>query len=305
MPPRPISTDAEHFAFESNAKERLDLYGSLLSWTDTIKTGVVEKQIVKRAGAIFQRVGSPPRRFEFRCSEVGPTVRARYQRIVDVVLDDPEGQLTHPRFGQIPIVIEEIGASESPAEARDTIEFTLRAAENGLRTPPKPAATALGATASATGASVATLTASGSAGVVAAGVAVSTRSAGLLVALQAAETGSGTLLDVDASLAALNLSVLALDDVVGVPPQARRAAYVALAAALQARNALIAGRPALVQYRVDAATSLSNLMQTLYGSRGKDERELCERLNRLQSARRIAAGTWLLLTDPTAKPVAD
>ena len=57
----PVLNDAEHFDFTTLAGERLDLYGTLLSWSDDIKTGVVEKLIVKRAGAIHQTVGAPPR----------------------------------------------------------------------------------------------------------------------------------------------------------------------------------------------------------------------------------------------------
>ena len=42
-------------------------------------------------------------------------VNAMYNRIVDVILEQPEGKITHPRFGTRDVVIEEIGASETLA----------------------------------------------------------------------------------------------------------------------------------------------------------------------------------------------
>lgn len=295
----------DHFAFESKSRERLDLFGSLVSWSDTTRTGVVKKEVVKRAGAIWQRVGAPPRSFEFRCVFQGPDARANYRRVVEVVLDEPEGKLTHPRFGVFDAVVEEVGASETPGVAEETVEFTLKMSEAGLKTPPKPAPSALGQQASATGASVASRTAASGVDVSAAGGRVAERATGILSAIQAAETGLGTLLDVDASLAALDGAVAGLDALPDVPQLARREAFLTLAQALQARNSFTAGRPPLVRYRVDQAGSLSALMQRLYGGRANDERDLCLRLNTIRTPHAIPAGTVLLITDPAAPVVAD
>ncbi len=301
--PTPILKNVEHFDFTSLQGERLDLFTATLSWADTIKTGVVEKQVVQRAGSIYQRVGAPGRKFEFRCLYQGAGARAAYNRVVDVVLEQPEGHLTHPRFGHMPAIVEEVSASETPADATDTIEFTIKIGESGLHDPPKPAASALGQAASTQAASVATASATGTAAVAAAGTLVSTRAAGLLVALQAADTGSGTLLDVDASIAALNASVETLDALPDTPQRVRRDAYVALSYGFQARNAFIAGQPALVNYTVASPTSLSALMQKLYGSRGLTEYEKAKRLNRIRQPHSIPTGTVLILTDPAAKVI--
>ena len=146
-----------------------------------------------------------------------------YNRIVDVILEQPEGKITHPRFGTRDVVIEEIGASETPGDAIDTIEFTIKVSETGLTDAPSPAAAAKGQSSTVQAqATVVKATSLGqSAVIITAATGVSTRADSLLVALQAAETGTGTLLDVDASLAALNDSVLFLDGL-GPHPEVRR-----------------------------------------------------------------------------------
>lgn len=298
----PVLTDAEHFDFTTLAGERLDLFGALLGWSDDIKTGVVEKLIVKRSGAIHQTVGAPPRRMDCQCSIIGPDVRARYNRIVDAIVAEPEGLLTHPRFGARRAVCESINSSESPGEAVDVINFTLHFSETGLRDPPKPAPSAQAATASTQGTAAATASASSSAAIAAKGQEVAARSAGFLVAMQSAEGGLGTLLDVDASLSSLAISVADLDTL-GAPKAARTAAMLALSYALKARNRFAEGRPPLIRYQIKSIASLGALCQSLYGSRGRDEKATILRLNRIARPFALSTGTTLLLTDPSFKVV--
>ena len=300
--PKPILSDADAFSFTSLRGDRLDLYGALVGWTDTVDTGIVEHLIVKRQGAIHQRVGAPPRRFEFKCAMTGPDVRARYQRIVDVVLAEPEGQLTHPRFGRVRAVVHGVSASETPADARDTIEFGLKCSETGLKDPPKPAPSALAQAAHAQGSQVAAQSAGMPGGVAQAGAAYEERSQGLFAAMQAAEAGLGTLLDVDASIAAL---VAARDvlDALGAPKSVRDQAALALGSALQARNAFAAGRPPLVEYVVRSQCSLGALCQQLYGGRGRDFKAEALRLNRIARPHAVAAGTVLLVSDPSVAEI--
>lgn len=306
-----MATELQHFSYTSKSPfdKQLDLFGYLIGWSDSIKTGVVEKLVVKRIGAIHQRVGAPPRKFEFRCvlttaSQRTTTitridVNAAYNRLVDAILEQPEGKLTHPRFGTKDVVIEEIGASETPGDATDTIEFTLKVSETGLTDAPSPAAAAKGQSCTVMAKATADMATSLglSVATVAAAINVSTRADSLLIALQAAETGTGTLLDVDASLAALNDSVLILDSL-NPHPAVRRGSYLSLALALQARNSFIAGKPQIVRRRIDKVVSLSGLMQELFGSRASDEILVTERLNRIRTPHLIPVGTWLLLTDP-------
>lgn len=294
----PVLTNADHFDFTNLAGERLDLFGALVSWSDEIQTGVVEKRVVKRAGAIHQQVGAPPRRFEFRCVLQGPDVRERYQRVVDVVMQEPEGQLQHPRFGRIRAVVESVSAAESPADAINTIEFSFKCSETGLTDPPKPAPSAHAAAAAAQGASASTQSASLSPAISQAGAQVSARSTGFLIAMQAAETGLGTLLDVDASLSALASSVQRLDALADVPKSVRTAATLSLSYAIRARNRFTEGRPPIIRYTLPSSESLGALCQRLYGSRGRDERQLTLRLNRIRTPFRMPAGTVLMLSDP-------
>lgn len=293
----PVLSNADHFDFTNLSGERLDLYGSLVSWSHEIQTGVVEKRVVKRAGAIHQSVGRPPRRFEYRCVIRGADVRTRYNRVVDVVLQEPEGRITDPRFGNIRAVVESIGSAESPADQIDTVEFTLKVSETGLKDPPRPAPSALAAAAAAQGTSARSQSASLGAAIAGAGVAVETRSTGFLIAMAAAETGSGTLLDVDASLSALAAAATTLTTL-DAPQAVRRAAAVSLGNAIAARNRFTEGRPPIIRYELRSPESLSSLCQRLYGGRGKNEAALIGRLNRLSRPYSLPTGTVLLLTDP-------
>lgn len=295
-----VLKDAEHFDFTTLANERLDLFGALLSWSDEVKTGVVEKLVVKRAGAIHQNVGAPPRRMDCQCSIQGPDVRAQYNRIVDVILAEPEGRLTHPRFGARAAVCESVSAGESPGDAIDVINFSIRFSETGLRNPPKPAPSAQAANASAQGTAAATASEPSDGAIAAQGAEVAARSAGFLVAMQSAEAGQGTLLDVDASLSALAVAVSGLD-ALAAPKAARTAAMLSLSYALRARNRFSEGRPPIVRYQVQSVASLGALCQSLYGSRGRDEKATILRLNRIARPFAMGAGTTLLLTDPSFK----
>lgn len=305
----PILTDADHFEFTSLQGETLDLYGSLIGWSDTIKTGVVEKLVVKRRGGIHQQVGAPPRRFDFRCVIKGADVRARYNRIVDVMLQQPEGLLVHPRFGSMRAVCDEIGAGETPGDARDTIDFSLKFAETGLKDAPKPAPSAQAAASQATAAQLPTMVSeqvpvevlgvSTGALITAAANNVAARATGLLVAMQQAEGGLGTLLDVDASLAALADAVNVLDAQEACPQAVRSEAFLALSYALQSRNRFVDGRPPLIEYVLQSPESLGGLCQRLYGSRGADEKALILRLNRVARPYLMPVGLKLLLSDPS------
>lgn len=294
-----VLTEAEAFEFTTLAGVRLELWGKTRSWSDEIKTGLVEKQVVKRAGALHQKVGSPPMRTEFKCDFSGKDATARYNALVDAILEEPEGFFTHPRLGNYPAVCEGVQAQEDPGEAIDAVDFSIRFAETGLHDPPKPSATAQAQSAEQLAASVPALTASGTSDISLAGVAMAARATGYLVAMQAAETGLGVLPDVDASLSALVASVTQLSTL-GAPKAARRQAALAQAAAIEARNCLLAGRPPLIRYPVSQSISLGVLCQQLYGAQARIQQTEVLRLNRLPRPYAIPAGTLLLLSDPRA-----
>lgn len=298
--PKPILQDADHFDFVSLAGERLDLWGSLVSWTSEGQSGAVEKLIVKRAGAIHQTgVGAPPRRLEYHCVLRGPTVRADRRRVEDVFLQQPEGDLTDPRLGRLHVVINSWVFNETPGDERDVVYLVVKASESGLKDPPKPAAAALAQQTAAQGASVASQGASVGGVAAQSSLAFQSASAGFLLAMTNADTGAGTLLDVDANLTALSMQLDTLNALSGVTQDMRRAAALAFGAALQARNAFVAGRPPIITYTVSGHTTLSNLAQTLYpAARAAGERDLMARLNTIPRPYSIPAGTKLLLSDP-------
>jgi len=82
--PTAILRNAEAFDFTTIDGERLELFGEMLSWSDEVKTGVVEKQVVRRAGALHQKMGAPPRKFSAKCVIIGGDVTARYRRLGEV-----------------------------------------------------------------------------------------------------------------------------------------------------------------------------------------------------------------------------
>lgn len=297
--PTPILRDADHFDFVSLAGERLDLWGSLVSWTDEGQSGVVEKLVVKRQGAIHQTgVGAPPRRFEFRLILRGPNVRADRRRCEDVWLQQPEGDITHPRVGRVHVVVNSWVFSETPGDEADFIDLVLKCSESGLKDAPKPAAAALAQQTATQGASVASQGASMGEAVAQAATAFAAASTGFLVAMTTTDTAAGTLLDVDLAIGNLSMAADAVN-ALPVSQDMRRAVALAFGAALQARNAFISGRPPIIPYTVETHTTLSNLAQALYpATRAAGERELIARLNSIARPWSIPAGTKLLLSDP-------
>lgn len=296
--PTPILKNAEAFDFTTLDGERLELYGELVSWSDEVKTGVVEKQVVRRAGALHQKMGAPPRKFGAKCVIMGQNVTARYRRLCDVVQAQPEGRVTHPRWGNFRAVVDSVSASETPSDETNVIEYSISFVETGLHDPPKPAPSAKAQTAAAHAQTSASTSAASGGRVAVAGAALQNASGGFLVAISAAESGLGTIGDVTASYAAMSAQAVALD-ALAAPKDVRRAAALALSSALQAQQRYLAGRPPLVTYIVPATTSLTALCQSLFGSRANDARAEILRNNRILRPFRIPAGTALLISDPS------
>lgn len=293
-----ILKNAEAFDFTTLDGERLELYGELVSWSDDVKTGIVEKQVVRRQGALHQKMGAPPRKFSAKCLMRGGDVTARYRRLCDVVQAQPEGRVTHPRWGNFRAVVDVVSASETPSENTNLIEYSISFVETGLHDPPKPAPSAKAQTAATHAQTSASTSAASGGGVAVAGAALQNASGGFLVAISQAESGLGTIGDVTASYAAMSAQAVALD-ALAAPKDVRRAAALALSSALQAQQRYLAGRSPLVTYIVPATTSLTALCQSLYGSRANDARAEIQRNNRIPRPFRIPAGTALLISDPS------
>lgn len=289
---------AEAFEFTSLTGERLELWGQSLSWSDTIDTGVVQRPVLKRAGALHQKVGSGPLAHEFRCAISGSDCTARYRRVQTVVQAEPEGLFVHPRLGSFRAVCKGLQSSETPGEAQNLIEYSIKFEETGIHDPPQPSAEAAAQTAQSQAISLQTVAALEPAEVQQAAQTVLARASGLLTAVNLAQRGLSDLPTVDASLAALVTSVELLSQQAG--KDTRRAAALALSEALAARNRLAAGRPALIEYRCTSVISLGALSQQMYGSQGRALQAELLRLNRLERPFALPAGTLLLLPDPAA-----
>ena len=296
---KPVLSNAGEFSFTTTQGEQLELFGALVNWTTEAKPGLASFGIMKRAGALHQRTGTEPRRFVYSCTIRGADVTARFRRLLAVIENNPFGRLVDPRCGSTDAVCEGVQATEDAAEQLDTVGFSIRFTETGLRDAPRPTPTAQAQQARALAAQAQTESAPSGGAVAAAGAEVYARASGLLTAMSQAETGLGSLLDVDASLAALANAQQTLD-ALGAPQPARDAAARALASALQARNAFLIGRPALVTRTLAQATSLSALCQQLYGARALTAEAEIRRLNRLPRPWSISAGTQLLMSDPAA-----
>lgn len=296
---KPVLTGAENFSFTTTSGEELELFGALTNWSTEAKPGLAAFGIMKRAGALHQKTGVEPRRFAYQCVIKGADVTARFRRLLAVVESDPFGRLVDPRLGSTDAVFEGVQANEAPGDAVDEIGFSIRFSETGLKEPPRPTPSAQAQQARAQAALAATLSAPSGGALAAAGAEVQARSEGFLLAISQAETGLGGLLDADASLAALATAQQNMD-ALGAPQPARDAAARALAAALQARNSFLIGRPALVTKMLATATSLSALCQQLYGARALAAEAEIRRLNRIPRPWSIPAGTRLLLSDPAA-----
>ena len=297
---KPVLTNADAFTFTTLNGEVLELYGSLTSWGTESKPGLATHGIMKRAGVLHQLTGTEPRKFSYSCSMTGADVTSRLRRLLTVIESQPFGRLIDPRLGATDAVCEGgVQAQEDAGEAVDTIMFSIRFSETGLKDAPRPTPTAQAQQASAYGASTASLSAPSGGTIATAGANVQTCSEGLLLVMAQAEAGTSSLLDVDASLAAL-VTAQAQLDALAAPQSARDAAARCLASALQARNSFLEGRPALVTHTLDRATSLSALAQQLYGARALAAEAEIRRLNRIPKPWLIPAGTRLLLSDPTA-----
>lgn len=296
---KPVLTNADAFSFVTLSNEVLELSGALTNWGTESKPGLAAHGIMKRAGVLHQLTATEPRKFSYSCSITGPDVTARFRRILAVIESQPFGRLVDPRLGSTDAVCEGVQAQEDAGEAVDTIMFSIRFSETGLKDAPRPTPTAQAQQASTYGASAASLSAPSGGAIATAGANVQTRSEGLLLAMAQAEAGTSSLLDVDASLAAL-VTAQAQLDALDAPQPARDASARCLASALQARNAFLEGRPALVMLTLDRATSLPALAQQRYGSRSLAAEAEIRRLNRIPRPWAIPAGTRLLLSDPTA-----
>lgn len=286
----------EVFQFQSELGETLELFGELLNWTDTHDSGLAEHRVLQRSGALHQDVGAPPKKWDFHCVLQGQNVNARYKRMVKIFDQSPFGQLIHPRLGIKQAAQKTLSSQEDPSQEIDTIRYTISFVEDGLRKVPSESPGAL---------------ASGAAEQAAALIAASP-----MALKPAAMTLSGKVGSFQTSASAQNPSPLdlqhALDDVKrstaayeqlvevrGESYYLKAQARVIQLGCLQSYNAVLAGRPPIIERTVRGTISVGHLAAALVGGRHY-KAYLAEllRLNRIPRPWAIPPGTRLLLPDP-------
>ena len=288
------------FEFLTSTGERLSLFGESLSYNDEIGTGTVERQILHRNGAVFQLSGTPPRRFVFQCCMHGPDVQSRYRRLDAVVRADPTGQLVHPRLGPVPAVCEGVSGGEITGDARDTINYTIKFAEDGLHDAPKPSPVAAASAASAEAASLSLGAANYPSPVVQATQAVQSACSAFLSRIGDVQAGLSSVLTLDSALSAVLLATDQLVKNPQLPGSLSASAALVYSRALESYNRVLAGRPPIVTYTVRSSMSLQRLMAQLYGAAARDMNAQVSQLNRLPRPYALPVGLTLQIPSPDA-----
>ena len=296
--------EALAFEFDTDAGQKLEMFGELLSWEDEIQTGLVEHRVLRKNGARHQNMGLPPRRYQFQCVITGSDVQTRYQFIADAITESPFGFLIHPRFGHRPAVCDSISAKEVPGDGINTIYFTIKFSDDELRLPPVVSAPA--AVAGAVDSAAQLLTSALALPAVPAAALQAARAyQQFAIRMQVAVTdvalGAVPVPELAFKLGDLRAATALID--VTAPDvglySLRAAAHLAYARALAAYNAVLAGRPPILEYPVRSPTSVALLAARLYGGRfARAMATEIKQFNRIRDPLRIPASTVLLLSDP-------
>lgn len=290
---RQILHDVEAFAFVGSLGRRLELHGSLVSWSDKLTLGVVEHLVMKRDGALHQNVGAHPRVFSFACVMLGREVTTRYKALLEMLSEDPQGTLTHPRLGSLPAVCREVSAAEKPADEIDTVRFVLEFVETGLQSKSQPSGVALAASA----VEVATQL------VLASGQDPNMQAVRQAVVQYADQVtgvalGHGSLRDLSQAQAGVH-RLLEVAVPLSAPYRIRGLAIQVRYGLQAAWQAVQRGKPAWIPIRVPTGMSLPRLCATLYGAtHARAVAEEARRMYRMPGPHYLPAGTLLFLPDP-------
>ena len=288
--------DGEVFQWISELGDTLELFGELLNWTDTHESGLAEHRILQRSGALHQDVGAPPKKFEFHCVLQGKNVNARYKRMVATFDASPFGQIIHPRLGIKQAAQKTLSSQEDPSQEIDTIRYTISFVEDGLRKVPTESP---GALASGAAEKVAALLASSP---MALQPAAMTLSAKVTSFQTSASAQNPSPLDLQHALDDVKKSTAAYEKLVDTRGESyylKAQARLVQLGCIQSYNAVLAGRPPIIERTVRATMSLPHLCAALYGGRhAKEQMAEIYRLNRIPRPWAIAPGTRLLLPDP-------
>lgn len=302
--PKPLLKDALSFEFDTDSGRKLELFGELLGWDDEISTGLVVHRILRRNGARHQNMGVPPREYQFQCVITGADVHRRYQYLCDAITENPFGFLVHPRFGHRAAVCRSISAREVPGDGIDTIFYTIRFADDELRLPPVVSAPAAASASVDSAAQLVTLAGSlpsMPAAAISAALDLQAAAVRLQVSIGEVAIAAMAVPEVAFKLRDLRGAALAVDAAAAAVEAypLRAAAHLSYARGLAAYNALLAGRPPIIEYRIESPVSVTVLAARLYGGRyARGMAAEMKQFNRIGDPLRLSAGTVLLISDP-------
>lgn len=313
----------------------IEFHKYLMGLSDSRPYRRAEHPFPKRDGARQERMGRAAFTTTWRLAYIGKTAIDDLKKLAASLDDDPTGSLVHPIWGQMQAFCDGMDpAVWDPSSGVDTIEFTLVFHEDQLdaktatsNSTQGPAAKSQQAQASAADYTVAAAALAGavpvgalgpvtSAGAVAAAAATSYALAAASSALNVTPDNSleGQLAQLVAGVAsteaALEVAITATLAAIpaGAPAPGRAsigypviaAGELMYAAALALQEAVIADRPARIQYTVGGTISLVALCAQLYGGQDALARyDEIMALNRIPNPAALAAGTLLTLTTPT------
>lgn len=298
---KPILEDAETFEFVTSLGKRLDLHGALISWSDKLSLGLAEHQFLKRDGAIHQNTGAKPRAFVFACVLQGKNLTARYNALYDTLEEDPTGTLIHPRFGSTPAVCKDISSGEKPAEAINSIRFSLEFARTGLRSLEQPNLEVLAAAAMDALTQMTTDPQTRISAAIQKGPIAQLQASTLAYQQKANQFARGqtTVAELGQVLRTLSTQIDAFRAISGLAYRIKAQAALVFSNVLASYNAAQSSRPPVISFLVPGGMSIHRLCASLYG--GKHAPAMVQELlnlNRIPNPFLIPAGTILLLSDP-------
>lgn len=135
-----MAQQLESFEVTTRAGAHLPFDGTLIGWEDDVQQRLVEHAILKRAGALHQDQKRGPRRFPFKCLLTGDNITEQYKAIESATAAEPFADLTHPRFGRVPVVFESMRVQEDLDDTVNTLTIQITFFETGLRDVPKASA---------------------------------------------------------------------------------------------------------------------------------------------------------------------
>lgn len=130
-----LLTDAYGFEFTPDGYDKLELTGFNSGWTDKVPIRHAAHEYIKRDGGEIEHLGAGIREFAFPCFFTGPSWRKKYTGLVQAILLQPFGLLSHPLFGKIRAFCTGIDAATvNLGQALDTVIFTLGFKEDAVDT---------------------------------------------------------------------------------------------------------------------------------------------------------------------------